>query len=570
MNASVLLLLSGVARAGDIEIFAPDGDVHGYQHTQSASPMGHLQLGAGVWVNYADDPLVLVDAQGNRVAANGDDLGSANDGLIESRLDTHAQLGMGFRHVASLVLDVPFVLSQEGWNVSQLDRHGGASATSTTALGDIRLTPKVALVRAPKGGVAVALAVPMGLPTGSDKDFVGAGGFTAGPQLLVEMSDKSVVERKHRWRTAINLGYDVRPVSRLRDLQVGNGMSWAAAFGLAVARPLELTVEGHGRSAGSFQSSPAEALLGARVRIGESALLRLAGGTAIVGGIGAPDYRVVAGLTLAPNFDPAARDTDKDGFVDGNDRCPLDAEDGDAFEDEDGCPDRDNDADGREDGIDGCPNDPEDDDGYMDNDGCPDPDNDKDGVSDTADRCPDQAETPNGVDDDDGCPDDQVNLDSDGDGFTDTVDRCPYDPEDANGFEDEDGCPDERLRTARVVVTKGSIKINDVILFETGNATIQAASFGLVDEIAQVIAAHPEIKRIRVEGHTDDVGQDIANLKLSQARAESVMRYLVGKGIEAGRLDAAGFGEMRPLAPNDSDDNRAKNRRVEFIIVDRD
>jgi outer membrane protein OmpA-like peptidoglycan-associated protein len=191
-------------------------------------------------------------------------------------------------------------------------------------------------------------------------------------------------------------------------------------------------------------------------------------------------------------------------------------------------------------------------------------------VPDVSDRCPDQAETVNGFADEDGCPDDKPVDDTDQDGFKDDVDRCPFDPEDLNGFEDEDGCPDERLKNARVVVTQGSIKINDVIYFDTGRSTIQERSNSLLDEIAQVMIARPELKRVRVEGHTDDVGNDMSNLRLSQERAEAVVRYLVSRGVAAQRLDAAGFGEMRPIAPNNLEDGRAQNRRVEFIIVDRE
>jgi outer membrane protein OmpA-like peptidoglycan-associated protein len=278
---------------------------------------------------------------------------------------------------------------------------------------------------------------------------------------------------------------------------------------------------------------------------------------------------VAAGFSLAPNFDPKGRDTDEDGLADGEDRCPNDTEDVDAFEDEDGCPDRDNDADGREDAVDRCVNDPEDDDGYMDNDGCPDPDNDKDGVKDATDRCPDQAENANGVDDEDGCPDEDADADNDADGIRDAIDRCPYDAEDQNQFEDDDGCPDERLKNARVVVTKGSIKIKDVIYFDTGKSTIQKRSYDLMDEIAGVVAQHPELLKIRVEGHTDNVGNPLKNLQLSQDRAQAVVKYLISKGIAAERLDSAGFGEQKPIAPNTNEDGRSQNRRVEFIIVDR-
>ena len=218
----------------------------------------------------------------------------------------------------------------------------------------------------------------------------------------------------------------------------------------------------------------------------------------VLSGIGAPDWRVFSGVSVAPSFDPNRRDTDKDGIVDAMDQCIRDAEDIDGFQDEDGCPEIDNDADGLYDRQDRCPLEPEDEDGYQDSDGCPDPDNDKDGILDVSDRCPNEAETNNGYQDEDGCPDSEPILDTDGDGYNDDVDRCPYDAEDFDGEEDEDGCPDKR-----VVIEKNFIKIKEKIYFEFGKAVIQERSFSLIDEIAETIVANPQLKKIRIEGHTD-------------------------------------------------------------------
>jgi outer membrane protein OmpA-like peptidoglycan-associated protein len=82
-----------------------------------------------------------------------------------------------------------------------------------------------------------------------------------------------------------------------------------------------------------------------------------------------------------------------------------------------------------------------------------------------------------------------------------------------------------------------------------------------------VLKANPQIAKVRVEGHTDSVGSDETNLTLSQGRAESVMKYLTDKGVDASRLEAKGFGESKPLADNKTEEGRAKNRRVEFVIV---
>ncbi len=562
---TLLALLLSNAHAGDAELFEPHGDAYGYTHTQGASTLGNLQLGVGAWVSYANDPVVLVNAAGERVSPSGAVNGDAGDALIDSRLGLDAQVAMGFTKWTSLSVRVPVVLQQSGWDIAALDAPGGAGAVEVTGLDDVVVTPKFALLHREDFPVGMAVIVPVGVPTGSGEDLVGAGGVTASPMVALETSDAPIRNRAYRWRGAVNLGWDVRPTNRLRDATLGGGMSWATAAGVRVGGPVELTLEAHGRAGGTVETSPAEALLGVDLLLGKIGVVRLAGGTGIVGGVGAPDWRAVAGFTLAPSFDPRGRDTDDDGMFDGDDACPNDTEDKDGFQDDDGCPDRDNDADGREDGVDQCVNDPEDDDGFMDNDGCPEPDNDKDGVADMSDRCPDQAETVNGNLDDDGCPDDDPAADSDGDGFRDTLDRCPYDAEDANGFEDDDGCPD-----ARVVIKQGAIEIREVIYFDTAKSTIQARSFDLMDELARVIVAHPELKRIRVEGHTDNVGNPARNKKLSGERAKAVVAYLVGKGVEADRLVALGLGEEVPIAENTTEDGRSKNRRVEFIILKRE
>ncbi len=557
----------------DFELFRPHADFYGFGATHGAATLGNLQLGVGAWFNYSNDPVVLVNANGDRVSASGSASGEeTGDGVVDTRIMSNFQIGMGFTRFASLTVDLPLVMAQESWNLATLDDPTASIAPGGGGgLGDIVVTPKVAVLDRDHMPVGLAVVVPVGIPSGGAADFLGEGGVTVSPAVAFEYSDAPIHSRQYKWRTAVNGGYRLRNSARLRDVRVGNAFTWAAAFGYHPIEQLEVTAEVHGETYGARASqSPAEALIGAKALLGRWVAINVGGGSAIIGGVGAPDYRVFAGVTVAPSFDPNARDSDSDKIPDGSDRCAKDPEDYDEFQDDDGCPELDNDADGREDGVDQCKNDPEDDDGYLDNDGCPDPDNDKDTIVDTQDRCPDQAETINSFDDEDGCPDDKPVEDSDGDGFKDDVDRCPYDPEDINQFEDEDGCPDDRLKNARVVVTKEAIKIKEVIYFDTGKATIQTRSYDLLDEIARVIGEHPELKKIRIEGHTDSVGNDLSNLKLSQARAESVAAYLKGKGVDGSRLDAAGFGEMRPIATNDTDDGRSQNRRVEFIIVDRD
>jgi outer membrane protein OmpA-like peptidoglycan-associated protein len=122
----------------------------------------------------------------------------------------------------------------------------------------------------------------------------------------------------------------------------------------------------------------------------------------------------------------------------------------------------------------------------------------------------------------------------------------------------------------RVEVTAAAIVINEKILFEVDKAVIRPESFDLMDEITSVVQDNPRIKKISIEGHTDSDGKASYNRKLSQRRANSVMKYLVEHGVDAERLVAVGHGKDQPIVPNDSPENKEKNRRVEFIIVEQD
>jgi outer membrane protein OmpA-like peptidoglycan-associated protein len=254
-------------------------------------------------------------------------------------------------------------------------------------------------------------------------------------------------------------------------------------------------------------------------------------------------------------------DSDFDGITDSFDKCPLDPEDFDGMEDDDGCPEEDSDADGLSDLRDRCPRDPEDFDGFEDEDGCPDPDNDNDGVPDLEDRCPNQPEDRDGFDDADGCPD----PDNDNDGIPDVQDQCPNEPEDIDGDRDDDGCPD---LYKNIVVSDTMISLKQKVFFANNKAIIQPQSFEMLGEIADVLVKSPQMV-VRIEGHTDSKGSDRYNEKLSQKRAESVRVFLMGQGVGPQQLTAVGYGESRPIADNSTEDGRQINRRVEFHIVSR-
>jgi OOP family OmpA-OmpF porin len=129
--------------------------------------------------------------------------------------------------------------------------------------------------------------------------------------------------------------------------------------------------------------------------------------------------------------------------------------------------------------------------------------------------------------------------------------------------------PPEKKEPPRVEVTDKKIEIHEKIQFDYNTATIKPASFSLMDEITDVIQKHPEIKKTQVEGYASAEGDDFYNKQLSDRRAKAVMKYLVKHGVDESRLVAKGFGEDNPIASNDTEEGREKNRRVEFNILER-
>jgi len=275
-------------------------------------------------------------------------------------------------------------------------------------------------------------------------------------------------------------------------------------------------------------------------------------------------------------------DSDGDGVIDRDDSCPSDAGtlngcpdgDGDGVADKDdacptaagtlgGCPDSDGDGVADKDdacptaagNVDGCPD--GDGDGVADKDdkcptvnartadGCP-SDPDGDGVAGAADKCPNDG----GIVDADGCP-----KDTDGDGIVDNDDKCP----ELGGNVGPDGCLKPVPTKAIEIFTRALEGIN----FQTGRGTITRQSYGILDEVVAVMAEYPALT-LSIEGHTDDRGDDDKNMELSGKRAQAVMAYLVDKGVDATRMKAVGYGEIAPIASNETSAGRAQNRRVAF------
>jgi OOP family OmpA-OmpF porin len=121
----------------------------------------------------------------------------------------------------------------------------------------------------------------------------------------------------------------------------------------------------------------------------------------------------------------------------------------------------------------------------------------------------------------------------------------------------------------KVVVSEEKIELNEKVQFEFAKADLLPASKTLLDEVAKVLSDHPEIEKVRIEGHTDNEASAPYNMKLSEKRAASVRTYLISKGIDGKRMESKGFGLTKPIADNKTAEGRETNRRVEIHIVKR-
>jgi len=555
------------------------GDLLGVETSHTPK---HMQYAGGALFTWNNKPLSLHSAAGAAITQ-----------LVARQLAGDLYGSIGLLNYLSVGLNVPLFLYSAG---DVAPARYGLSEVGGFSLGDLRLGVKGTIIDAKGAGFGLAVSEDLSLPTATGDDFNGDG-FLATTRVIGDYAFKG-------WRAAANLGMRLRPGGvTVLGRDIGNEL----LYGLAGEAPILCgTVEAigalEGRTAlgdpfGSKYDNALDLLLGGRLHVGDIAVSGAAGG-GLLAGSGSPTFRATLGVAFAPqNKGACIVDGDKDGVADELDRCPTvagrpalkgcpdkDADgvadiddrcpdkqgqqafkgcpdsDGDGFADPDdkcpkeagpefGCPPADTDKDGVPDPQDRCPNEP----GPKENNGCPVViDKDGDGILDPQDKCPDKR----GVKEFGGCPP----PDKDGDGIPDALDKCP----DLPGLPAKQGCPE-----ARVVVTQEAIVITERVFFATRKDTPLKESLPLLDEVANVIKAHPAITKVRVEGHTDNVGAPAKNLKLSDDRAKAVMKYLIKSGVAAGRLEYRGYGDTRPIAPNEGDDGNPKNRRVEFKILER-
>ncbi|WP_441289415.1 OmpA family protein [Sorangium sp. KYC3313] len=559
---------------------APAGDrMFGVQSAYTAGNAApHIMLLG----DYAQDPLVLRRLSGNEESGDGK--------VVGSQLLLHLSASLSLWERLTVNIDLPIAL-QSG--------DGGAASgallppPTSSALGDLRLGARATLLGGYFDPFQIALGGYVWLPTGDPEAYSGDGSVRGGPQLVLGGHlDRAV------WSLAA--GPEFRSTKQFANVEQGMTVHWGAGVGLLLddERRLQIGPEITGAITVTDvqqRTTNLEALLGGRYRFADDFEAGLGVGPGLTPGVGTPSFRAVAMVAYSPEVKPPVQDQDADGIADADDACPHTAGVRSPDRTKNGCPPpKDADHDGILDEVDACPAvagvaspDPK-------KNGCPPPgDRDKDGITDDVDACPEQAGPANDDPKQHGCP---PPPDRDGDKVPDASDACPdlpglvtTDPAtngcpgdtDGDGIrDDKDACPNEKGKPnedpaqngcpVAVRVTETEIVILQQVQFDTGKATIRPVSNELLDEVAGVLKDHPEILKIEVQGHTDDRGTRQFNTKLSQARAESVLKALVERGIAAQRLQAKGYGPDVPIAENKTEAGRQKNRRVQFNIIEKE
>ncbi len=561
--------------AGDDFFSVPSGHV-----------AGHLEPRAHLMFDYAVDPLV-VDGQYRVVGGQG---------------YLRANGSIAFFDRLLVAVDVPVAIVQSGDSptISSIS----VPSPDGVEMGDVRLDLRANLYGRYRDPVHFGLGTRFYFPTAGTDTLAGEGK----PRVMPQASLSGRVGEEHALLYAASVGWLARGPENPHGVGFGAAVGGsffddllqvnAELFGttLATDRP---SVRSEAIILESPMSTSLELLGGAKLRVVRGLTFGAAAGPGLTDGIGTPTVRALGmiGWAPVPERDRSHEDDDGDGVKNGTDACKT--EKGESSDDpsRNGCPAPDRDSDGIADGLDACPSLKGRPSADLALNGCP-SDYDRDGVADVEDACPNQRGVPSVDPARNGCPGEQ---DTDLDGIADRLDACPKskgsrneDPSkngcptkdgDGDGIADiDDHCPNERglpdLKDKskhgcpkEVRVTTGEIVILRQVTFKLGQSTldqtVDPVSDDLLTEVRDVILQHPEIEKIEVQGHADDTGTPELNQELSQHRANAVQRWLINKGIDPKRLSARGYGAKVPIANNQTDEGRQKNRRVQFVIQQR-
>jgi outer membrane protein OmpA-like peptidoglycan-associated protein len=519
--------------------------------SESLDLRGKMRPAIGIVADYGYKPYVLV----NR--SNGEERSS----VIASSFYLHPGASLVLWERLRLGLSFPIAVAQSGDSATI----GGREfiAPDGGGIGDPRITADVRILGEHRDAFTLAGGLRLWIPIGDETAYIGDGKVRVGPRIAAAGEISSLVY-------AATLGVTYRDERPFASHTVGTDVNFSAAIGgrlvdekLVIGPELwGNTVVSDGNAVFRGRNTPMALVIGAhytagdvRFGLGAGPGLSHAAGTAAFRGLLSFEWMpAIEAEKPKPVETPQPGDRDHDNVIDLDDACPEQPGPMTRDPKTNGCPPAsDRDHDGVLDVSDACPDVAGEPTADPATNGCP-ADRDKDTVLDSVDACPD---TP-GVKTDDpkmnGCPSDR-----DKDLVIDAEDACPDNPGPKDPDPKKNGCPSVRIEA-------GQVKILDQIKFKTGSAEILKESQPIIDAVAKALKEHPEIKHLRVEGHTDDKGAAAMNKDLSKRRAASVVAALVKAGTDKGRLTSQGFGPERPLAPNTTDEGRAANRRVEFHI----
>ncbi|MBS2012038.1 MAG: OmpA family protein [Deltaproteobacteria bacterium] len=434
-----------------------------------------------------------------------DGSGTERLALVRHQLVLHAGASFVLLDRVRASVDLPLAMYQDGEDATI----GGIEhrGASAPAIGDVRVAGDVRLAGRIGEPVTLAVGMRLWLPTGLPSQFTSDGVIRVAPQVLAAGTIGPFV-----W------GARVAIVARGREeayagRQLGSEVFGAASAGVElVGGKVRIAPEvwmSSGFTGDAALLSKRETaigwILGAHVTTASGLRIGAGAGSGLGPALGSPALRVLASIEWAPPI-PIPRVSDRDG----------------------------------------------------------------DGIADDVDACPEFAGVADADPEKNGCPPPEAleKEDSDADGIFDTDDACPTVPGLRTTDPMTNGCPAGTERPL-AVVTKNEIKIGETIQFVTDSADLAGDSEVVLGAVAKLLREHLEIRRLRVEGHTDATGDRQYNEQLSARRAASVTAWLVAHGVEASRVESIGFGSRRPVALNDTEEGRAQNRRVVFSIVER-
>lgn len=562
--------------------FRPSIDAGSMLWTDDGNRARSLTGSGRLLFSYVNDPLVFTDFNDDRIEIISDIL----------QMDLLAGFTVG---PVRLGADIPVYLLSTG------------ESGSETGLGDVAGDVKVSILEQERAGVNIAVGGRLGLNTATTLAPLGAGGTSWEAQLIAERSFGAA-------QVALNVGNQGVPSEDLEALawndqffiRAGTAYTLSDTTGASFEIAGNIPYEGVGTSG----AVPFEGLVGGWFRPGaRDVVVRLGLGTGLSAGVGAPRFRGLLAIAYEP---PTGADVDRDGVVDAIDACPTRPEDEDGDRDRDGCPD---DTAVTFRFIDRVTGQRLPDVSYV-VDGRPySPDEQVAELSSGAHAIEVSASNYRVLRTDINVPGGARQtltlslealapaklrlriLDGNGapiPGANWEVDAVSQGELDINGVQldlppmtykvagsapgylkrsellqlqpGEERLVELALKATTIEVSEERITLNQKIPFTNRAATIQDEGLPLMDDLVTVLQEYPEIRKLRIEGHTDSRGDAAANLDLSEQRAQAVMEYLISKGIEPTRLRSEGYGESRPI------DNRAslsayeRNRRIELMV----